>query len=423
MTRASGSSRWRRQGRDESSDRAPPGASPRSREAGTRATVQASGPVTERRAAYGRAGVDVAAGDRAVELMRTAVASTHGPSVIGGLGGFAAAFSMPSGYREPVLVSAADGVGTKTAIAGAMNRFDTLGIDLVAMCADDVVCTGARPLFFLDYVAVGRLDPAQVSDLVAGIAAGCRIAGCALIGGETAEHPGLMGEDEFDLAGFCVGIVERDSFLDGSAPRAGDALVGLAASGLHANGYSLVRAILAERGIRLDEPYQAVVRRTLGDVSADGALADEGATALSTLGEVLLAPTRIYSPSILALAEALAGAGSSLRGVAHVTGGGLSGNVPRMLGRSLGALLDPTRWAMPSVQRWLGALGGVLDDELRATFNGGLGMVVAVPPDAVELTICTLAAHDVTARLVGEVAEADGIGGRYAEGPLRRLDG
>jgi phosphoribosylformylglycinamidine cyclo-ligase len=376
------------------------------------------------RPSYARAGVDVEAGDRAVELMKAAVASTHGPSVLGGLGGFGAAFAMPGGYRDPVLVSATDGVGTKTAIAAAMDRFDTIGIDLVAMCADDVVCTGAAPLFFLDYVAVGRLDPAQVSDLVTGIATGCRIAGCSLIGGETAEHPGLMGEDEFDLAGFCVGVVERARFLDGSATRSGDAIVGLAASGLHANGFSLVRALLAERDIRLDEPYIALVRRTLGEMPrADDGLGDEGGTALATLGEMLITPTRIYGPALLALRDALADAGSELRGVAHITGGGLPSNTPRMLAPALGARLDPRRWAMPSLQRWLGALGGVLDDELRATFNGGLGMVVAVPADAVEATIRTLAAHDVRARLVGEVVEADELGGRYAEGPLRRLDG
>jgi phosphoribosylformylglycinamidine cyclo-ligase len=364
--------------------------------------------------------VDVDAGHRAVELMKAAVERTHSAQVLGGLGGFGSAFAMPGGYREPVLVSATDGVGTKTAIAGALGRFDTIGRDLVAMCADDVVCTGATPLFFLDYVAVGRLDPVQVSDLVAGMAEGCRLAGCALIGGETAEHPGLMAEDEFDLAGFCVGVVERDRLLDGTVAEAGDAIVGLAASGLHANGYSLVRALLAERGIRLDEPYQALVRRTLGDVSSDAELADEEASALATLGEVLLAPTRIYAPAILALRDGLEARGSSLRGVAHITGGGLPGNVPRMLPSRLGARLDPTRWGMPSVQRWLGALGGVLDDELRATFNGGLGMVVAVPREAVESAVELLGASEVSSCLVGEVVAIDELGGRrYAEEPLR----
>src|SRR5689334_21154880 len=191
--------------------------------------------MTEIRHAYAESGVDVEAGDRAVELMRAAVERTHGPNVLGGLGGFGAAVTIPPGYRAPVLISATDGVGTKTAIAAALGRYDTIGRDLVAMCADDVVCSGADPLFFLDYVAVGRLEPGQVAELVAGVAAGCETAGCALVGGETAEHPGLMQPGEFDLAGFCVGIVERDDLLDGRSVEAGDAIVGIAANGLHAN--------------------------------------------------------------------------------------------------------------------------------------------------------------------------------------------
>ena len=216
------------------------------------------------RPAYARAGVDVAAGDRAVELMRARVSATHGPGVLAGLGGFASAVCVPAGMREPVLVGATDGVGTKTALARAMRRLDTIGEDLVAMCADDVVCLGARPLFFLDYVAVGRVDPVEVAALVGGVARGCELAGCALVGGETAEHPGLMAPDEFDLAGFCVGIVERDGTARPAAVEAGDALLGLAASGLHANGYSLVRALLAHHDLPLDRPYLEVVRAVLG---------------------------------------------------------------------------------------------------------------------------------------------------------------
>jgi len=371
------------------------------------------------RTAYAQAGVDVEAGDRAVELMRAAVAATHGPGVLGGLGGFGAAFAVPAGYREPVLVSATDGVGTKTAIANAVGRFDTIGHDLVAMCADDVVCAGAAPLYFLDYVAVGRLDPLQVAELVGGIADGCRLAGCALVGGETAEHPGLMGEDDFDLAGFCVGIVERASLLDGTAARAGDVILGLPSNGLHANGFSLVRALLAQDDVPLGEPYQALVRRTLGDREADGALREEEAGAFQTLGQVLLTPTRIYAPAIVALRDGLAAGGSGLRGVAHITGGGLPGNVPRMLGEGLGARLDPTRWRMPSVMRWLGALGDIADDELRAVFNGGLGMVVAVTPADVEAAIALLAEQGVAAGVVGEVMDTRELGGaRYAEGRL-----
>ncbi|HEX7474262.1 MAG TPA: phosphoribosylformylglycinamidine cyclo-ligase, partial [Candidatus Limnocylindrales bacterium] len=213
------------------------------------------------RAAYTRAGVDVEAGDRAVELMRAAVASTHRPEVVGGLGGFGGVVAIPDGYREPLLVSSTDGVGTKIAIARAMGRYEGLGIDLVAMCADDVVCAGAEPLTFLDYVAVGRIDPERVATIVGGVAAGCRLAGCALVGGETAEHPGTMAPDEVDLAGACTGVVERARLLDGSAVRAGDAIVGLAATGLHANGFSLVRAVVAEAGLDLHGSYDSALRR------------------------------------------------------------------------------------------------------------------------------------------------------------------
>ncbi len=202
--------------------------------------------------------MDVEAGDRAVELMRAAVASTHRPEVVGGLGGFGGVIAIPDGYREPLLVSSTDGVGTKTAIARAMGRYDGLGIDLVAMCADDVVCSGAEPLTFLDYLAVGRIDPERVATIVGGVAAGCRLAGCALVGGETAEHPGTMAPDEVDLAGACTGIVERSRLIDGSAVRAGDAIVGLAASGLHANGFSLVRSVIAEAGWELDAAYASL---------------------------------------------------------------------------------------------------------------------------------------------------------------------
>lgn len=380
--------------------------------------------MADERRAYRAAGVDVRAGEQAVELMRAAVESTRRAEVLGGLGGFAGAVALPAGYREPLLVSATDGVGTKTAIAAALHRFDTIGIDLVAMCADDVVCTGAAPLFFLDYVAVGRLVPVDVAELVGSIAAGCREAGCALVGGETAEHPGLMEPDEFDLAGFCVGIVERERLLDGTAARPGDAIVGLAASGLHANGFTLVRSLIAEYDLDLGGPYQAQLRRTLGDAERDAALAREPEHALATLGEVLLTPTRIYTRAILRLREALEAAGLPLRGVAHVTGGGLPGNVPRALPEGLGARLDPERWPMPSVIRLYGALGGLADDELRATFNGGLGMVVVVPPAAVAATIAELGAAGERAWLVGEVVPVEALDGRrYAEGALREVAG
>jgi phosphoribosylformylglycinamidine cyclo-ligase len=371
------------------------------------------------RGAYTRAGVDVGAGERAVELMRAAVESTHGPHVIGGLGGFAGAVSLPAGYRAPLLVSSTDGVGTKTAIATELGRFDTIGRDLVAMCADDVVCSGAAPLFFLDYVAVGRLDPASVAELVGSIAAGCLEARCALVGGETAEHPGLMDPGAFDLAGSCTGVVERDRLIDGSAAREGDLVIGLASSGLHANGYSLVRALLAEHDLDLAEPYQERLRRSLGEPATAGLLAAAPGEALMTLGEVLLTPTRIYAGIILDLRAALEAAGHDLHGVAHITGGGLPGNAARPLPADLGVRLDPERWPMPSVMRLFGALGGLEDDELRATFNGGLGMVVVVAPEAASAALAALAAASTEAWIVGDVIAVAGPGApRYVEAIL-----
>jgi phosphoribosylformylglycinamidine cyclo-ligase len=370
------------------------------------------------RAAYEAAGVNVDAGDRAVELMRGAVAATRRVGVLGGLGGFGGAFAIPTGYREPVLVSSTDGVGTKTAIAAALGRYDTIGRDLVAMCADDVVCSGAEPLFFLDYLAVGRLDPVQAAELVGGVAAGCQDAGCALIGGETAEHPGLMQPGEFDLAGFCVGIVERDRLIDGSSARAGDAIIGLPSSGLHSNGFSLVRSLLTQWDLDLGRPYQEQLLLSLGTKDGDEAIVAEPEHALATLGEVLLTPTRIYSRAILDLRTALEAAGHELRGVAHITGGGVSGNVPRMLPVGLGARLDATTWRMPSVIRLVGALGGLDDEELRATFNAGLGMVVAVAPAAVDTAINALGAAGYPGQVVGEVVAAEAADGRYTEGRL-----
>ena len=371
------------------------------------------------RSAYAAAGVDVAAGDRAVELMRAAVERTRRPEVLGGFGGFGAAVTIPAGFREPVLISSTDGVGTKTAIAAALGRYDTIGRDLVAMCADDVVCSGAAPLFFLDYVAVGRLEPEQVADLVSGVAAGCEDAGCALVGGETAEHPGLMPPGDFDLAGFCVGVVERADWLDGSAVRAGDAIIGLPSNGLHANGYSLVRSLVSKWDLDLARPYQEQLILTLGGGDAAGAIGAEPEHGLATLGEVLLTPTAIYSGTVLRLRAALRAAGHDLHGLAHITGGGLPGNIPRTLPADLAARLDPSAWRMPSVVRLVGALGGLDDAELRATFNGGLGMIAVVPPAAVGAALAALAGEGIAATVVGEVMPADG-GLRYVEGQLDR---
>ena len=373
------------------------------------------------RTAYHRAGVDVDAGDRAVELMRAHVDSTRRPEVVGGLGGVGGAFSIPAGYREPLLVASTDGVGTKTAIAAAIGRFDTIGIDLVAMCADDVVCTGAEPLAFLDYVAVGLLDPVGVAELVGSVAAGCRAAGAALVGGETAEHPGLMEADEFDLAGCCIGVVERDRVIDGSAVREGDVILGLASSGLHANGFSLVRSLIAEWDLDLNEPYQARLRRTLGDAATDAALEEAPQETMATLGEIVLTPTRIYARAVLAVRAALADGRHDIHGAAHITGGGLPGNVPRALPEGWAARLDPRRWTVPSVLRLFGALGGLDDEELRATFNGGLGMVLVLPAKAIPIAIRVLAEHDVPATVVGEVIEASPDGSRYLEGRLESI--
>ncbi len=375
--------------------------------------------MTDGRAAYRRSGVDVDAGERAVELMRAHVDSTRRPEVVGGLGGFGGAFALPVGYREPLMVASTDGVGTKTAIAAAVRRFDTIGIDLVAMCADDVVCSGAEPLAFLDYLAVGRLDPVGVAELVGSVAAGCRQAGAALVGGETAEHPGLMEADAFDLAGCCIGVVERSRVIDGSAVRPGDLIVGMAASGLHANGYSLVRALVAEWDLDLGEPYQARLRRTVGDAATDELLAAAPHESMATLGEVLLTPTRIYARAVLALRGSLLAAGHDVHALAHVTGGGLPGNVPRALPDGAAARLDPTRWRMPSVMRLFGALGGLDDAELRATFNGGLGMVAVVRAAAAPQAIDVLAGHGIVAAVVGEIVDASTVDGlRYLEGAL-----
>ena len=360
--------------------------------------------------AYGASGVNIDAGERAVELMRSSVEATRRPEVVGAIGGFASVMALPAGMREPLLVSSTDGVGTKTAIAMALGRYDTIGHDLVAMCADDLVCAGAEPLFFLDYVAVGRVFPERVATIVASVAEGCSLAGCSLIGGETAEHPGLMEPDEFDLAGFCVGVVERDRLLDGTAARAGDALIGIASSGLHSNGFSLVRRIVADADLDLGEGYGELVGRILGP-----AVTPEPEMRPLSLGEVLLTPTRIYAKAILALRRRLDEAGTSLRGVSHITGGGLPGNVPRVLPDGLGARLHPAVWPMPSVMLLMGALGALSEAEMRSTFNGGLGMVCIVPEEAAAVAISSLTEDGLTAWQVGEVLAIDAQGARYSE--------
>ncbi len=308
-------------------------------------------------ATYAEAGVDIAAGERAVELIKDSVRSTFRPEVLGDIGGFGGLFAFPSDrWRDPVLVGSTDGVGTKALVAQAAGRFTTIGIDLVAMCVDDLVCHGAEPLFFLDYIAVGRLDPEHVKQLVEGVAVGCRQAGCALLGGEMAEHPGAMEPGEFDLVGSAVGVVERDRVVTGERVQAGDVLIGLPSPGLRSNGYSLARRVLLEvAGRRLDEPAFA------------------GAT--HTLADELLAPSVIYAPAVLALLRSV-----DVRAVAHVTGGGLPGNLARVLPADVDAVIDPMSWERPAIFAEIQRLGDVADDEMARVFNLGVGMVVVVPP-------------------------------------------
>ena len=335
------------------------------------------------RLTYAAAGVDIDAADRAVEAMRDLVASTADhPGVLGGIGSFGGMFEVPSGYRRPVLVSSTDGVGTKMAVAMATGRFETIGIDLVAMCVDDLVCCGARPLFFLDYQLLGRVDPAQVREVMFGIAAGCRAAGCAIVGGELAEHPGLLAPGELDVAGFAVGIVEHDAIIDGPArTAAGDVLIGLASPGLRSNGYSLARRALLEQA-----------GRPLGGPAWDGS----GAW---TLADELLRPSEIYTPDVLGLLETV-----EVHAIAHITGGGLPGNVPRVLGDDLDAVFERARWEVPPIFAEIQRAGDIDDDEMARAFNLGIGMVVALPPSVVDAALAVLAGSGREARVVGHLA-------------------
>jgi phosphoribosylformylglycinamidine cyclo-ligase len=298
---------------------------------------------------YKDAGVDIDAGDALVEKIKPAVARTKRPEVLGGLGGFGALFELPlDRYRKPVLVSGTDGVGTKLKLAIELKRHNTIGIDLVAMCVNDVLVTGAEPLFFLDYYATGKLDVTVAASVISGIAEGCAQAGAALVGGETAEMPGMYADEDYDLAGFCVGVVEKDKIIDGSTVQPGDIVLGLASSGAHSNGYSLIRKILAVTGTK-----------------PDAALAD-----------ALLAPTRIYVKPIL---QALAR--YPLKAIAHITGGGLVENVPRVLPEHTCAMLDPKQWRRPAVFDWIAKSGNVRSEEMYRTFNCGIGLVVCIAPE------------------------------------------
>jgi phosphoribosylformylglycinamidine cyclo-ligase len=334
---------------------------------------------------YAGAGVDIAAGEAAVARIKGHVRSTYRPEVLGDIGGFGGLFALDRDrYRNPVLVAATDGVGTKALVARAAGRFTTIGIDLVAMCVDDLVCQGAEPLFFLDYVAVGHLDPDHVEQLVAGVAEGCRQAGAALLGGEMAEHPGAMEEGEFDLVGFAVGVAERDRLVSGAALAAGDVLLGLPSPGLRSNGYSLARRVLLERaGLDLDGP------------AWDGAG--------HTLADELLVPSVIYAPAVVRLLAAV-----DVRAVAHITGGGVPGNVSRVLPPHLDAVVDRGSWEVPRIFGEIARLGAVTDEEMARVFNLGIGMVVAVPRRDAAAAVDVLRAGGHAAVEVGEVVPGGG---------------
>ena len=341
---------------------------------------------------YAGAGVDIAAGDALVEAIRPAAAATRRAGADAILGGFGGLFDpVAAGFRDPILVAATDGVGTKLEIAARTGRHDGIGIDLVAMCVNDILVQGAEPLFFLDYFATGRLDGAIARRVVEGIAEGCRIAGCALIGGETAEMPGMYAPGSYDLAGFAVGAAERGTLLDGSRIAAGDILLGIASSGVHANGFSLVRRILADLGLADDAPAPFEPARGLA--------------------EALLTPTRIYVRSLLPPIRA-----GRIKGLAHITGGGLTGNVPRCLPAGCEAAIGAAAWPLPPVFVWLAEAGSIAPAELQRTFNCGIGMVAAVAPEDAETVLSMLAEAGETAWRIGRIEARDGPAACRIEG-------
>lgn len=333
---------------------------------------------------YRDAGVDVEAGRAFVDQIRNLVHSTFRPEVIGGIGGFGGCFQLPPGFKEPVLVSGTDGVGTKLKIAQILNCHDTVGIDLVAMCVNDVLTSGAEPLFFLDYVATGKLEPEQLTQVVAGIAAGCSLAGCALLGGETAEMPGFYSVGEYDLAGFCVGIVEKSQMLDGSQVQLGDVAIALPSTGVHSNGLSLVRKIVSDRALDWSERPPL-----LGG---------------ETIAEAFLKPTQIYVKPVLASRQAEL----EIHGMAHITGGGLPENLPRCLGKNQSIHIQPHSWTIPPIFQWLAEVGSVSAEAMYNTFNMGIGFVLLVPPYQVEKTITFFQSQDISALAIGEVIDGSG---------------
>lgn len=324
---------------------------------------------------YKDAGVDIDAGDHLVERIKSVAKRTMRPEVMGGLGGFGALCEIPAGYKQPVLVSGTDGVGTKLKLALQLNRHEHIGIDLVAMCVNDLVVCGAESLFFLDYYATGHLNVDTAATVVTGIGAGCELAGCALVGGETAEMPGMYEGEDYDLAGFAVGVVEKSEIIDGSKVKAGDVLIGVASSGAHSNGYSLLRKVIEVSNADLNQDL-------------DG----------RPLADVVMTPTRIYVKSMLALVKAL-----PVHAMAHITGGGLPGNLPRVLPAGCDAVIDESSWTWPPLFQWLQSAGNIERFEMYRTFNCGVGMVVVVPADHADATIAQLASTGDQAWRIGHI--------------------
>ena len=337
--------------------------------------------------AYAAAGVDIEAGDRAVELMKASVARTRRPEVLGGLGGFAGFFdaSALKGYAHPVLATSTDGVGTKVAIAQALDKHDTIGFDLIGMLVDDLVVSGAEPLFVTDYIATGRVVPERIAAIVSGIADACVAAGCSLVGGETAEHPGLLGPDEYDIAGATTGVVERDNILGAHRVEVGDAVIAMASSGLHSNGYSLVRhVLLTQAGWSLDRHVDELGR---------------------TLGEELLEPTKVYALDVLDLI-----AKADVHAMSHITGGGLANNLARVIPDGMAAVLDRSSWTPPAIFQLVQQVGGVSQADIDATLNMGVGMVAILPQDQVPAALAALQARGVWSWPLGEIVASEGPG-------------
>lgn len=333
-------------------------------------------------AAYAAAGVNIEAGYEGVKLMKKHVERTFIPGVVSDIGGFGGLFAPDmKGMAEPVLVSGTDGVGTKQRIAQLMGKHDTVGIDCVAMCVNDIICCGARPLFFLDYIAIGKNDPEKVATLVSGVAEGCVQAGCALIGGETAEHPGTMAADDYDLAGFSVGIVDKAKIIDNSRMKAGDVVIGLASSGIHSNGYSLVRKVFDIENANLDEQIPE-----LG----------------TTLGDALITPTKIYVKSVLAAIEA-----GDIKGISHITGGGFYENIPRSVPKGLCAKIDKSAIKTPAIFKLLQERGGIDERDMFNTYNMGIGMSIVTSKETADAVIEALKANGEDAYVIGEIIEGE----------------